>query len=213
MKSILLPAFYLLLMSTFTASASAAENREWSFRVLLDGKEVGSQRFVLSDEDGRTRLETEADFKVKFLFATVYRYMHRNVETWEGNCLAEINSTTDANGKPFAVSGQQRDGFFEVTGDGPQEKLPECIMSFAYWNPSFLEHSRLLNSQNGEYLDVEISTAEPVFRTIRGRKVAALRYHLAAGELDLQLWYSTENEWLALESKTKGNRVLSYELL
>ena len=213
MKNLLLTIFCLMLMSAFTGSASAAENRQWSFRVLLDGKEVGSQHFVLTDEDGTTRLETEADFKVKFMFATVYRYMHRNVETWEGNCLSEIKSTTDANGKPFSVNGQQRNGFFEVTGDGQQEKLPECIMSFAYWNPSFLEHSRLLNTQNGEYVDVEISTAEPVFRTIRGQEVAALRYHLAAGELDLQLWYSTEHEWLALESKTKGNRVLSYELL
>jgi len=43
--------------------------------------------------------------------------------------------------------------------------------------------------------------------------VAARKYHLAAGELDLHLWYSNEDEWLALESRTKGNRVLSYELL
>jgi len=203
----------ILIVSAFMGSASAVENREWSFRILLDGKEVGSQHFMLTDEGGRTRLETVADFKVKFLFATVYRYTHSNVETWEGNCLTEIRSTTDVNGKPFSVKGQKRDGFFELIGEGQQERLPECVMSFAYWNHSMLERSRLLNSQDGEYLDVEISRAEPVFRTIRGEQVAALKYHLVAGELNLHLWYSTENEWLALESTTKGNRVLTYELL
>jgi hypothetical protein len=213
MKSIYHSIYSLLLICMFTATANASEDREWSFRVLLDGKHVGSQRFVLTGEGGKTRLETEADFKVKIMFLTVYRYSHRNVGTWEGDCLTDIQSTTDANGKPFAVNGQQRDGFFEVSGDGQSEKLPECVVSFAYWNPSFLENSRLLNSQNGEYLDVEVSSAEPDFRTIRGEKVAALRYHLSAGELDLQLWYSTENEWLALESRTKGDRILSYELL
>ena len=213
MKDFYHAIFCLLLISVFTANADASENREWSFRVLLDGRDVGSQRFVLTDEGGKTRLETEADFKVKIMFLTVYRYSHRNVETWEGDCLMDIQSTTDANGKPFAVKGQQRDGFFELTGDGQSEKLPECVVSFAYWNPSFLENSRLLNSQNGEYLDVEVSSAETDFRTVRGERVAALRYSLSAGELDLQLWYSTENEWLALESKTKGDRILSYELL
>jgi hypothetical protein len=66
-----------LLINPFTNPAWANESREWDFRVLLDGKDVGSQRFVVTNQDGLTRLETEADFKVKFLFATVYRYLHR----------------------------------------------------------------------------------------------------------------------------------------
>ena len=34
---------------------------------------------------------------------------------------------------------------------------------------------------------------------------------VAAGALDLDLWYSTKNEWLALESEVKGGRILRYE--
>ena len=213
MKNIYQMIVCTLLLFSLADIASASQNREWSFRVLLDGKEVGNQHFAVTNEGGETRLETTADFKVKFLFATVYRYMHSNVETWEGNCLAEIKSTTDANGKPFFVNGQQRDGFFEVDGDGQKEKLPECIMSFAYWNHSFLENDRLLNTQNGDYLEVEVSAPEADFRVIRGEKVSAKKYRLIAGKLDLQLWYSNDNQWLALESRTEGNRVLSYELL
>jgi hypothetical protein len=213
MKNFKLTLCFALLTSLLSQPLWANEDREWDFRVLLDGKDVGSQRFTVTSQDGLTRLETEADFKVKFLFATVYRYLHSNVETWEGNCLAGIDSTTDANGKPFSVIGSKQDGFFEVNGQNEIEKLPECVMSFAYWNHSFLQHSKLLNSQNGEYLEVEISQPQADFREVRGQKVAALRYHLIAGELDLKLWYSEDNEWLALESRTKGNRVLSYVLL
>ena len=203
----------VLLSALATQNAVATESKEWSFRVLLDGKPVGNQHFVVTRKDGTTRLETEANFKVKFLFATVYEYTHRNVETWDGNCLAGIQSSTDANGKPFSVNGSQRDGFFEISGDGESEKLPACVMSFAYWNPSFLEHNRLLNSQDGQYLDVQVSQAQPDVRIVRGEEVPALKYQLRSGELDLQLWYSKENEWLALESKTNSNRILSYELL
>ena len=202
-----------ILISSISTSVSASQDREWNFRVLLDGKEVGNQHFVLTDEGGRTRLETKAEFKVKILFATVYRYLHQNEETWQGNCLARIESSTDANGKPYAVRGQVRDGFFEVTGTGEMEQLPECVSSFAYWDPSFLKNDRLLNTQNGEYVKVEVSEPEADYRTIRGERVPARKYRLEAGELDLQLWYSADDEWLALESKTKGDRVLSYELL
>jgi hypothetical protein len=205
-------ACFLLIFSV-SASAGTAEAREWSFRVLLDGKPVGSQRFMLTTEAGVTRLETVADFKVKILFATVYRYLHRNEETWVGDCLAEINSSTDVNGKPFSVTGKKRDGYFEVTGTGSTEKLPQCISTFAYWDPDFLKHSRLLNAQNGEYLDVEVSDPKPDTRIVKGEEVPAMQYQLKAGELDLKLWYSTDDQWLALESKTRSDRILSYELL
>lgn len=213
MKQLCLTVLLALFILPLSANASTGNDREWAFRVLLDGKPVGSQRFMLSNEDGLTRLETVADFKVKFLFATVYRYLHRNEETWEGDCLTGIRSTTDANGKPYSVIGQQREGFFELVGDDSSEKLPACISTFAYWNPDFLKHSRLLNTQNGEYLEVEVSEAKPGFRMVRGSRVPALQYELKAGELDLTLWYSTEDEWLALESKTRGDRILTYELL
>lgn len=213
MNRIYLATLSLMLIVSYPLFANTDDQRELSFRVLLDGKPVGNQHFIFSNEDGLTRLETIADFKVKFLFATVYRYQHRNVETWEGDCLAEIESSTDANGKPYSVSGQQREGFFEITSDGSQEQLPQCVSTFAYWNPEFLQNERLLNTQNGEYLDIEVSEAKPDYRMVKGSRVPALKYELKAGDLDLKLWYSQDNEWLALESKTKGDRILSYELL
>lgn len=210
-----LTALFILvfLLVLDVAVANPSSQQEWSFKVLLDGKPVGEQNFVVTNEDGQTRLETAADFRVKFLFATVYRYEHQNVETWDGNCLTGIESTTDANGQPFSVTGQKRDGFFEVIGEDRRDELPDCVMSFAYWNPDFLQHDRLLNSQNGEYMEVEVSAAQPDTRMVRGERVPALRYQLKAGDLDLRLWYSTDNKWLALESITEGDRVLSYELL
>ena len=65
-------------------------------------------------------------------------------------------------------------------------------MSFAYWNPKFLEQSFLLNTQDGEFLEVDIST--PVFEELEvlGVSRPSYRYRLAAGALNLDLWYSTD---------------------
>ena len=148
-----------------------------------------------------------------FLFVTAYRYRHVNQEVWDGRCLERIETATDSNGKELSVKGvRESTGFIIDAGEDVRE-LPECVMSFAYWNPAFLEQSRLLNSQDGEFLDVEVSLPVAESLEVRGEQRAAYRYRLAAGELRLDLWYSADREWLGLESEVRGGRKLRYELM
>jgi hypothetical protein len=86
-------------------------------------------------------------------------------------------------------------------------------MSFAYWNPVFLQEDRLINVQNGEVLDIEVSEPELVELEVRGVMQPAYRYELGAGEMKIDLWYSENNEWLALETDARGGRRLRYKLL
>ena len=61
-----------------------------------------------------------------------------------------------SNGLDLEVEGRRGAGGFQVSGSAGTASLPECVMSFAYWNPGFLEQPRLLNPQTGEYLEVEV---------------------------------------------------------
>ena len=61
-------------------------------------------------------------------------------------------------------------GRFRVDGSAGEADLPECVMSFAYWNPAFLDQGRLLNTQNGEFLDVEISQPVAEQLLVRGEQ-------------------------------------------
>ena len=85
-------------------------------------------------------------------------------------------------------------------------------MSFAYWNPAMLEQSRLLNVQDGRYLEVQINReATEAFR-LGSETVRAHRYSLNAEDLDITLWYSADDyEWLGLESATEKGYTLRYE--
>ena len=47
---------------------------------------------------------------------------------------------------------------------------------------------------------------------VRGQAVEATRFKLTAYEIDLTLWYSSDDEWLALESVAKGGHIIRYEL-
>jgi hypothetical protein len=189
------------------------ESQEWRFRVLLDQKEIGRHDFFVQRNGGSQVLRTVADFEYKVLFVKLYEYQHENHEIWQGDCLASIESVTDANGKLSNVKGTRQEETFVVQGDGGEARLPACVMSFAYWNPDFLGQKQLLNSQNGEFLDITVSSPVLDPLEIRGELLPAYRYQLVADELKLDLWYSADREWLGLESETEGGRMLRYELL
>lgn len=186
---------------------------EWRFRVFLDDKEIGRHDFYLEKQGPNRVLHTTAEFEYKLLFVKLYEYQHENSEVWRGDCLEQIESSTDANGKPFAVRGEQEGNGFAVQAKKGETRLPACVMSFAYWNHDFLKQTHLLNSQDGEYLEVEVSSPVLEELQVRGKPTPAWRYHLAAGPLRLELWYSEDYQWLGLASTTESGRVLRYELL
>ena len=193
--------------------AAEAADRAWRFRVHVDDKVIGFHDFTLGVQDGRQVLRSVADFEYKLLFLTLYRYEHENREIWEGDCLAQIDARTDANGKTYAVEGRRQPDAFVVQGSKGENTLPHCIMSCAYWNPAVLEATPLLNTQNGEYLDVHVS--EPVRDQLEvgGEMRPSWRYRLEAGALELELWYSDDREWLGLQTRYENGRTLRYELV
>ncbi len=187
--------------------------QEWEFRVLLDGSEIGTHQFELQNRGDSKLLQSIASFDVKFLFFSAFRYRHENTEQWSDGCLVDIEARTVTNGKAQTVQGtRDGDNFIVRRGDDKVE-LPSCVMTFAYWNPSFLEQPRLLNPQTGEFLEVEVESMQAETLTVRGEEREAQRYRLSAKGMDLQLWYSQDNEWLALESVAKGGRIIRYELI
>lgn len=215
----LIRAVLLLSISVFASPATAVgsdanipEEREWNFRVYLDDREIGYHNFEMTNEDGMQRVVTEAEFKVKFLFFTAYRYEHINEETWEGDCLKQIEARTDDNGRRFAVTGLRQQDRFALDASNASVGLPDCIKTFAYWNPAILEESTLLNSQTGELLPVSVDVVAEEVLEVRGERLLATRYRLQAKNLELDIWYSNDQEWLALESTVKDGRKLRYEL-
>ncbi len=194
------------------AATAASEPRSWDFSVLLDGDRIGYHRFELTDAGEERRLVSEARFDVRALFFNAFRYRHENTEIWSDGCLRKIDARTKANGKRLTVTGNQVESSFVIDNGDATSAYPECVMTFAYWNPRFLQQPRLLNQQSGEYLDVDVEQIGNELIIVRGREVPASVYRLTAKKMQLTLWYSEDDEWLALESIAKGGRTIRYEL-
>lgn len=207
---------WILAAAVASVSATAPAHgtvTEWQFRVFLGEREVGEHRFRLEQHADGARLHSHARMNVRLLGVTAFSYTHEAQERWQGDCLERIDAKTDRNGRPYAVSGERIQNAFRVQTLKTSEVLPACVMSFAYWNPKILQQRRLLNPQNGEFVDVSVESKGSETLSARGTATEATRYTLAGRKLRIDLWYTADGRWVGLQSITDGGQLLRYVLL
>lgn len=202
--------FIALLLAATPASASRAQ--DWDFQVFLDDAPIGYHRYTLRETGAEHELKSEARFDVKLLFITAYRYAHAATERWRGDCLDNLAARTDDDGKRLEVAATQDRGSLVISTPRGQDAVNGCVMSFAYWNPEILRQPRLLNAQTGEYAAVQVTELGEEKITVRGAAVTARRYSITGTKHPIDLWYSADREWLALQSTVNGGRLLRYQL-
>ena len=189
---------------------AADADRQWAFRVFLDDREIGYHRVRLTTLAEGARVSTEANFDVKFLFVSAFRYDHRSDETWQGTCLSGIDARTNQNGNEQFVRGEAHpDGITLRTVEG-ERQLQGCVRSFAYWDPELLRAERLLNTQTGAYQPVEIKELGNDRFDAGGLEIPARKYRLLVDSAAVDLWYTPDLTWVALETTTKGGYRLRY---
>jgi hypothetical protein len=199
----------------FIANASIAasnQTQQWRFTVFLDDKEIGFHNFIVENREDQQLIYSNARFDVKFLFFTAYTYEHSNVEQWQGHCLKKINAVTNDNGENYSVAGENSaQGFIVETAD-KKNVYASCVKTFAYWDPSFLQTPLLLNSQTGELIDVKVEALGESKVTVNGNNITARQYRLLGDKLQIDLWYSDDDHWLALESLTEDGHRIRYQM-
>lgn len=208
-KPILISA--LLMTSLFSVGISA---KEWAFDVYLDKNKIGQHVFKLNESN---ELTSTAKFNVKVLFISAYQYDHKAIEQWQGDCLSSLESHTLENKVETNIKAKLAGQEFTVDDGKLKQKLPACTMTFAYWNPKIIQQAKLLNPQNGEWLDTKFTNLGIETIDVKNKKVEASHYKLdgslnGKSKLKIELWYSANNEWLALKSITPEGYTINYKL-
>ncbi len=200
----------LTVSTAFAKAIEAGPEKRWDFRVYLDDKEIGYHRVRVVPGPDSERVTVEARFDVKFLFITAFSYDHLTEETWRGDCLTNLQASTDANGdRQFVRTREISKGFRLETHKGEQD-VSGCLRSFAYWDPARLNAPALLNTQTGELQKAAVTDfgSNPI--EIDGKIVDAVQYRLSVDGADIDLWYTPDRHWLALKTLTKDGYELKY---
>jgi hypothetical protein len=184
----------------------------YDFKVFLGQDEIGHQRFKVSSDGGRTHIHIDAKFTVRFLYVPVYRYRHTNDESWEGACLQEIRAETNDNGESFFVRGLHRDGRMLVQTHSGNWSGEGCIKTFAYWNPDWIAGGRLLNSQTGELQAADFRTLGEEMISVGGAQTKTTHKRIITDKFSIDVWYTLNGRWVALQSTTAKGEALRYVL-
>jgi hypothetical protein len=202
----------LLIFSAYASTAKAADKNSWQFDVFLDDSNIGYHHFSREIVDGVEQIRSEAEFNVRFMFFTVYSYRHSNLEHWQNGCLLKLESKTDDNGDEQFVKLKRNNRQSIIETAQTQVNSDDCIRSFAYWNLSHLEASPLLNSQTGELMDIRLRELGKESLQQHQSTVDAIRYQLTGKNILIDLWYTQDGQWLALQSTTENGSLIRYQL-
>jgi hypothetical protein len=211
---------------------------EWAFTALLDGKPIGTHRFLLEDRErpndevavaahrqqeadsdraART-LTSEAQFDVKLFGLTVYRYRHVATERWQGDCLRALDAYTDDGGTVTSVKGRQASGSFaiEISSTAQRARKTDastrCLVTFAYWNPDALRAQRqLLDPSSGRIEPVGFTPLGEGTVDVRGESTRAQGWRIVGLSHPIDVWY-VGDRWVGLDTTVDGARRLSYRL-
>jgi hypothetical protein len=192
------------------AAAPAADS--WNFRVFLNDDPIGYHTFTLTSQGDSRQLTSVAHFQVKILFISAYHYDHQATEAWRGDCLTRLDSNSDDNGRQLSVHARSDEQGISVAAPQGRYTLSGCAMTFAYWNPLMLQQSHLIDPETGDDVAVVIRPVGDELIAVRGAMLPARHYHLHSAKLEIDLWYSPEGRWLALESPSEKGRRLRYVL-
>jgi hypothetical protein len=204
---------FILVISRFSFATGVSaddNNQSWKFRVMLDDTPIGYHQVEISREANRKVVHTVANFDVRLFFIPVYSYSHQTRELWEDNCLVNIRSTTDDNGDDYFINSMDAESRLSVETQDGITSLDGCVRTFAYWDVELLDRDRLLNTQTGEYQNVSFKDMGLGMLAIDDRQIEARHFRLIVEDMSIDLWYTKEMHWLALESITESGAVLRY---
>ncbi len=193
-------------------AGTSAEAREWHFDVSLDGLSIGAYDVTLQENDKTRTARGDMRFRISILGLEAGSYEQHEEEAWQADCLTRLDTKTVEKGKTTTIAGRREGGSFVIDGASGSQRLPSCVMTFAYWNPQVLKQTKLVNVQTGAWTPVEVHALGQASYDVRGAKVDATQYRIDTARNRIEVWYSPDGEWIGLRSTSQQGHVLTYRL-
>ncbi len=177
--------------------AGAALPGKLTFTVFRNGAKVGQHQIVFTGDDNARTATTNVDMVVKLGPVPVYKYKHTAVEKWADGKWSSIDTSTNGNGKITKASARQMGAYVQLTGPTGAARGPATALPLSHWNQANFGKP-LFNQQEGKMLKVTCTQAGPGHWQVRG-------------EAEIDDFYDSSGNWLALKGKLEDGSRLEYK--
>jgi hypothetical protein len=186
----------LLLPATALAAPGVAR-----FRVLREGREIGTHQVRLSGNAAKLSVQTEIALQVKLAGFTVFRLRHDVAEEWAGDRLQRLTSRHERNGTVTEARIMAEGGALVAQGPEGAARLPANAAPLTWWNGAHF--------------------ARPLIRPLNCTLIpgAAMRSAVPGGGVQFTLngaveavaRYDAAGRWVALATKGEDGSAVTYE--
>ncbi len=194
----------LLLAAALAPAAARAAPPDLGFRILRDGREVGTHRVVFRDQGGLLVVTSTLRIQVRLAGFTVFRFTQDTEEAWRGERLAALESRSDRNGRTGFCAARGELAGLRLRGAGGEVLLPPNAAPLTWW--------RLASLAEGV----------PLFEVREGRAVmprierlpapSGQRLRVTAGETS-EVFYDAAGAWSGFATTGEDGSTARYERL
>ncbi|WP_426957101.1 DUF6134 family protein [Muricoccus radiodurans] len=180
-------------------SAGAAPPGGYNWRILRDGREIGTHRVTFGTSGALRHVDVAVDIVVRLAGFTVYRYTHQFWERWDGQRLVGLGSRSDRNGTVTQlVVRPEGDGLIAEGGAAPV-RLPRDAAPLSWWDPSTL--SRPL---------FDAKTAAPEARVVHESGTGLAGTWRQPGPSSSEARYAADGTWLGYSTRGEDGSTVTY---
>ena len=198
---------FLTVVWAIATMPASARDLDANFLIKREGKVIGFHQVQVRETEEGTVVETEIEMRVKLGPIPLFKYDHDAREVWQGGEVVSIESKTNYNGDKTSVFAEREDGVLQIDGSNYQGPAPAGAVPSSYWDKGLVAADSLINTQNGEIIDV---TIQPLGETYAPHNVKAEEYRVS-GTMDLNIWYDGQR-WVGSHFVVDGEE-LTYELV
>lgn len=195
--------------------AGPAQAETLNYTVTRDGSDIGTHTVAISDQGGATEVDVQTDIEVKVLFVTAYKFKHTSHEKWRDGRLMAISSTTDDDGTPkqlnARLNGEQLVINAQIKDQDRRQTADAGVLPASLWHPDTVEQSALLNTLDGEIMDIVVENKGTETVPAGGKDVQATQYSIS-GELTRDLWFDDAGRLVRMRFPDKTNSEIVYAL-
>lgn len=182
------------------------DGEQLRFSVLRDGDEFGEHIVRFEVEDDEVRVESDIELEVKFGPIRVFHYLHDSEEVWQNGQLVFLEGETKKEGDDYTVVAERAGDILNVNGTLFSGDIAPTITPSSHWNISQVMGERILSTESGEILDIEVSQLGEETIQAGGQSITAQRYRLVS-DLTVDLWYDEAGRWVKCEFDARGQTI------
>ncbi len=206
-------AAIFLIALALALPCHASAGGEWNFRVMLDGREIGSHRYTLRVQRPGRGAAQRGGFRRPVPVRDRLPLRPRGRGALAGRLpartrLAHRHQRRDRRGQrasPEAAVWQWR-------APPAATSTPDASAASRTGTAKLLDSQRLLNSQTGELVPVEVTCAGTGARARARRRAHGVALTGSAARTCRSTCGTQTGDWVGLEALTDGGRRLRYEL-